>query len=155
MCLASAQQHRVSTGLHNSRSCVSPGAVTCWIPWLYMWRVLSVALDAARLWSYFCFYTAFFLVGLVLIHDCCHMEAGLGTPTNHPSIYLLLGILDLYLHSNIRNRLEGDMTDCTPSTNLRTFLQLIIDNFIAYMMTYSYIKSNYNYIYIMFKEFQH
>ena len=102
----SAQQHRVSTGLHNSRSCVSPGAVTCWIPWLYMWRVLSVALDAARFWSYFCFYTAFFLVGLVLIHDCCHMEAVLGTPTNHPSIYPLLGILDLYLHSNIRNRLH-------------------------------------------------
>ena len=85
-------------------------------------------------------------MGLVLIHDCCHMEAGLGTPTNHPSIYPLLGILDLYLHSNIRNRLEGDKTDCTPSTNLRTFLQLIIDNFIAYMMTYSYIKSNCNYI---------
>ena len=45
-------------------------------------------------------------MGLVLIHDCCHMEAGLGTPTNQPSIYPLLGILDLYLHSNIRNRLH-------------------------------------------------
>ena len=40
---------------------------------------------------------------------------------------------------------EGDKTDCTPSTNLRTFLELIIDSLIAYMM-YSYIKSNCNYV---------